>query len=113
MGLISHQSLVSALFESVPCPSTEYRSEAQRKVIQKGGQVEAWIGALKLAKDTKDEDIIHMAEEELYEAVEGSVAAWTTLVRCTLDDRRALDKKLARLEDARTEGKMEGTNIYI
>jgi len=79
-SLISHQSLVSALFEAVPCPSTEYRSEAQRKVIQRGGQVEAWIGALKLAKDTDDDDIIHRAEEELYEAVEGSVNAWTTLV---------------------------------
>jgi hypothetical protein len=110
---ISHQSLTSALLTAVPCPETEHRSEAQRKVVQKDDRVRAWYGALKLALGTEDEDMIQNAEDELDLALEDSAIAWTALARCTLEDLRAWRNKLVRLEEGLDRGETRETKVSI
>lgn len=110
---ISHHSLTSALVTAVTGPRTKHRSTAQRKVVQKDDLVMARHGALNLAKDTEDADIIHKAEGELERAAEESAQAWTSLARYTLADIKAWGKTLAKLESESSGDAGRGTSVSI
>jgi hypothetical protein len=95
---LCHQSLVSTLIDTVSCPETEDRVNAQRKTMNYDQLVTVWRAEVLATRKTEEQDSVARAEAKYQSGMERSVAAWIGLSRFPLGDLCAWRNRLLTLE---------------